>query len=382
MPRLALGFHLHLPHRLRPFSYFDIGRHLDYRDDAVTRAVLAQTIAVHWRPVLETLEAGVADVGGFRFYLALSGTLLDQLAAWAPEELDRLRRLADGGKVEFVVTPATQSLAALHAPPAEFIEQTDAQRACLRALFGFSSSTFRNTGLLYNDALARCLDEAGFRAVLAPGNARLFGWRKAQRPFSAAPCPALRVLPCDLSLAASFNAHQSGAARSPLENFLEILSRAASQSDGFCLDLPLAAFGGHGIGDQSGFDFLRAIIAAVPARTPFGWALPSELTAGPVAASVSAPETISAESPSGDDSPWIGNDIQRDAFDSLYALEARVNESCDPALKSTWRMLQDAWYLRAMDPSTAQPGATPAGDSPYDAYVSFMNILADFESRI
>lgn len=383
MPRLALGFHLHLPHRLRPFSYFDIGRRLDYRDDAVTRAVLAQTLAMHWRPALDALEAGVADPdGGFCFYLALSGTLLDQLAAWAPEELDRLRRLAGGGKVEFVVTPAPQSLAALHAPLAEFIGQTVAQRARLQALFGVASCAFRNTGLLYNDALARSLHESGFRAVLAPGSARLFGWRKARRPFAAAPCPALRVLPCDLSLAARFNAHQPGAAKSPLENILELLSRAAGQSEGFCLDLPLASFGGQGIGDRSGFDFLRAIVSAVPARTPFGWALPSELAASPVVAAVSAPETISAASPVGDASPWIGNDIQRDAFDSLYALEARVNESRDPALKSAWRMLQDAGYLRAMDSSTAQPGATPAGDSPYDAYVSFMNILADIESRV
>ena len=272
MPRLALGFHLHLAHRLRPFSYFDIGRHLDYRDDAVTRAVLAQTLAVNWRPALEALDAGGADVdGGFRFYLALSGTLLDQLAAWAPEELDRLRRLADGGKVEFVVTPAPQSLAALHAPPTEFLDQARSQRDRLRTLFGVASSTFRNTGLLYDDALARRLDEAGFRAVLAPAHARLLGWRKAQRPFAATPCPNLRVLPCDLTLAATCGG-QSGAAASPpqLDRFFAALTRAASHSDGLCLDLPLAAFGSHGIDDRDGCDFLRVRLHGVcrPRRRP------------------------------------------------------------------------------------------------------------------
>lgn len=382
MPRLALGFHLHLPYRLRPFGFFDIGRHLDYRDDAVTRAVLEQTLAVHWRPTLQALDIGADEAdGGFRYYLTLSGALLDQLAAWAPQELDRLRRLAATGKVEFVVTPACQSLAALHAS-AEFAEQAALQRERLRALFGVASSTFRNTGLLYDDALARRLGESGFRAVLVPAHARLLGWRRAHRPFASAACPGLRALPCDLTLAAQLRVQPPCAPPSALDGFLAELTRVAGNGEGFCLDLPLTAFGGQGSDDQGGCGFLRALRAALPERTPFRWALPSELAAGPIAPAIAAPATVSAESPACDASPWLGSDLQRDAFDTLYALEDRVRSAGDAALTEAWRGLQDAAYLRAMDPSTAQPGATPAGASPYDAYVTFMNILADFETRL
>ncbi|MEI7435949.1 MAG: hypothetical protein WCL16_03965 [bacterium] len=383
MSRIALGFHLHLPHRLRSFRYFDIGRQLNYCDDAVTSALLSQMLAVSWRPALDALAVGVAGVDrDFRFYLALSGTLLDQLAVWAPQELDRLRRLSDSGKVEFVITTASQSLAALHAPE-EFLVQARSQRDRLSTVFGQPSSTFRNTAPLSDAGTARSLDKEGFRAVLAPAHARLLGWRKAQRPFAAAPCPNLRVLPCDLRLAALFGGQTGVAGALPtLDHFIAALSGADSHSDGFCLDLPLLAFSGHGVDGQGGFDFLRAICAAVPERTPFRWALPGELSSGAVVASVSAPATISAESPTCDASPWIGSGLQRDAFDTLYALEDRVRAAGDQALASIWRTLQDATYLREMDPSTAQPGATPAGASPYDAYMSFMNILSDLESRL
>lgn len=84
-----------------------------------------------------------------------------------------------------------------------------------------------------------------------------------------------------------------------------------------------------------------------------------------------------------DISPWLGNVMQREAFDKLYSVAERVHLCSDRRIKQDWDYLQASNNFRFM--TTKQMGvALDRGiyDSPYDAFTNYMNILGDFIARV
>ena len=82
---------------------------------------------------------------------------------------------------------------------------------------------------------------------------------------------------------------------------------------------------------------------------------------------------------------WLGNDMQKDAIHALYGLAARVRACGDKILLHDYERLQTADHFRYMStrwfsgPRNDRPNPF---DSPYDAYITYMNVLADFELRL
>ena len=84
-----------------------------------------------------------------------------------------------------------------------------------------------------------------------------------------------------------------------------------------------------------------------------------------------------------DCSCWLGNVMQREAFDKLYSVAERVMIGVDPRLKQDWDYLQASNNFRYM--TTKQNHVSmdrSIYDGPYDAFTNYMNILGDFISRV
>jgi alpha-amylase len=84
-----------------------------------------------------------------------------------------------------------------------------------------------------------------------------------------------------------------------------------------------------------------------------------------------------------DTTSWLGNTLQREAFNKLYSVAERVALSDDKKLKQDWDYLQAAENFRYM--TTKQNGIITERciyDSPYDAFTNYMNILGDFMARV
>ncbi len=83
---------------------------------------------------------------------------------------------------------------------------------------------------------------------------------------------------------------------------------------------------------------------------------------------------------------WLGNQMQHDAIEAVYRLEKSVLSKNDPALLKTWRRLQTSDHFYYMCTKWFSDGDVhkyfnPYG-SPYDAYINYMNVLADFEQTL
>lgn len=84
-----------------------------------------------------------------------------------------------------------------------------------------------------------------------------------------------------------------------------------------------------------------------------------------------------------DTSCWLGNVMQREAFNKLYSVAERVHICDDRRIKQDWDYLQASNNFRFM--TTKQNSVTLSRgiyESPYDAFTNYMNILGDFIKRV
>jgi alpha-amylase len=100
------------------------------------------------------------------------------------------------------------------------------------------------------------------------------------------------------------------------------------------------------------------------------------------------PELTSWADTERDVSAWLGNAMQTNAAEELYDLEEAVKDrhaSGDEHLLDDWRMLTSSDHLYYMSTKHWEDGAVhryfSPYDSPYDAYINFMNVLDDIRTR-
>ena len=87
-----------------------------------------------------------------------------------------------------------------------------------------------------------------------------------------------------------------------------------------------------------------------------------------------------------DTSAWLGNQLQKEAFDKLYSVSERVRLCDDRRLKQDWYYLQGSDHFYYMSTKHFADGAAHSNFSPYEtpfqAFTNYMNVLADFIVRV
>src|SRR5439155_9839326 len=90
MPAVCFYFQVHQPFRLRPFTIFDVGagERPAYFDDAKNAEIVRRVADKCYRPANRLLLDLIDRYAGrFSVTFSLTGTVLDQLAAHAPDVL-------------------------------------------------------------------------------------------------------------------------------------------------------------------------------------------------------------------------------------------------------------------------------------------------------
>jgi alpha-amylase len=105
----------------------------------------------------------------------------------------------------------------------------------------------------------------------------------------------------------------------------------------------------------------------------------------PVSA-ISIPSPISWADEERDLTAWLGNELQVAALDKLYSLTGKVNKCEDALIKKDWEYLQSSDHFYYMATKFFSDGAVHAYfnpyETPYDAFMNYMNVLSDFEIRL
>ncbi len=391
MPSLCFYFQVHQPVRLRRYTFFDIGTSAGYADDSMNWDVLAKVASKCYLPANKVmLDLIRAFKGDFRIAYSISGVALDQFQQFAPDVISSFQRLADTGCVEFLNETYHHSLAFVFSRQ-EFAEQVELHQRRITGLFGRPAVTFRNTELIYRDDLAREVERLGYRVILAEGADRILRRRSPNRIYQPAGCPNLRLLVKNYRLSddIAFRFTQRDGKGRPLTaaTFARRLHALRRSAHTINLFMDYETFGEHHWAGTGIFQFLRELPGAVLAHPEFRFRTPAEAAGDHApAGSLPVPEFLSWADIERDLSAWLGNQMQRDAAEALYALEPQVKALRDPLVLATWRQLQTSDHFYYMCTKHSGDGDvhqyfTPY-PSPYDAYIHFMNVLSDFRARL
>jgi alpha-amylase len=387
VPDVCLYFQVHQPHRLRRFRVFDIGCARDPFADEENRRILRRVADKCYRPANALLAELIRRSDGrFRLALSLSGVLLEQLAAWAPETLESFQALVETGSVELLGETYYHSLAAL-ADPAEFSAQVELHRSALGRWFGRRPRVFRNTELIYTNALAPAIAALGFRAALVEGADHVLGWRSPNHVYAAATVPGLRILPRNYRLSDDvgfrFSSREWDGWPLTAERWAEWVGSGGGDSVHLFCDYE--TFGEHQWRETGIFDFLAHLPDAF-ARRGLRFVQPSDLAARSPVGTLEFPRPTSWADIERDTTAWLGNGLQQAAHARLYRLRDAVLDQGDSSLAERWRRLTTSDHLYYMCTKWFADGDVhkyfSPYETPYDAFITFMNVLQDLEQRV
>jgi alpha-amylase len=384
MPDICFYFQVHQPFRLRRYRVFDIGTGAGYFDDEANRRILRRVADKCYLPTNRLLTQAIRGSDRrFRIAMSLSGVLLDQLEADAPDALASFQELVATGGVELLGETFYHSLSALREPD-EFRAQVELHRAAIERHFGRRPTVFRNTELIYDDAIAPLVAGLGFSAMLVEGADHVLGWRSPNYVYESASAPGLRLLPRNYRITddVGFRFSNRDWDGWPLtaDRWAEWVARSAESSVQVFMDYE--TFGEHQWAETGIFDFLAHLPEALAQRN-IACVHPSALAARAPVGTLSYPTATSWADVERDTSAWLGNRMQRAAFDRLYRVGREVKALGDPWRLEAWRRLSTSDHCYYMCTKWFADGDVHKyfnpHESPYDAFVAFMNVLTDLE---
>lgn len=386
MTDICFYFQVHQPYRMVRYSVFDIGKHATYFDEKKNSQIMKKVAKKCYIPMNRLLLSLLKNHSGFRISFSISGVALDQFEKYSPGVLDLFKDLADTGKVEFLAETYHHSLSFIF-DRKEFREQVRLHTKKIKSLFNKTPTVFRNTELIYNNKLAKEIESLGFKAVLAEGADHILRWRSPNYIYRPKGVRNLKLLLKNYKLSddIAFRFSNKGWEGYPLTapKYAEWLD--GMKGDTINLFMDYETFGEHQWEDTGIFDFMRHLPEELKKRN-ISFHTPSELTNKKPVAELDIHHPISWADTERDLSAWLGNRMQKSAVDKLYALKKSVFATKDEFLINLWRKLTTSDHFYYMCTKWFNDGDVHKYfnpyDSPYEAYMAFMNILQDIEYRI
>jgi len=389
MASVVFYFQVHQPFRLRRYSVFDSDSNYfdNHRNERICRKVTEKCYLPTTRLMYELIRE---HQGRFRISYALTGLIIEQFRRWAPEVLDLFKALAKTGCVEFIAETYYHSLAFLYNRE-EFVAQTQKHCQLIEDLFGQKPRVFRNTELTYNNDVAKVIEDMGFDAILAEGADHILGYRSPNFIYNPPNCGNLRMLMKNYRLSddVAFRFSNRGWKEWPLttEKYAGWIDQINGNGYVCNLFMDYETFGEHQWADTGIFNFLRHLPAKVMANGKNDFLTVSQaIDRYPSVGEVDVPNMISWADTERDISAWLGNSMQANALHDIYALTDEVLATEDKVLIDDWRKLQTSDHFYYMCTKWFADGDVHKYfnpyDSPYDAYINYMNILDNVHGRI
>ena len=390
MKAICFYFQIHQPFRLKRYRFFDIGNDHYYYDDFANDDIITRIAHTSYIPAAESLLRMIEESGRkFKCAISVSGVALEQIEVYVPELLDLLKKLVSTGCVEILAETYAHSLSSL-ADPEEFANQVKVHDEKVHELFGVHPKVLRNTELIYCDDLAPQILAMGYKGVITEGAKHILGWKSPNYVYAAASAPKLKMLLKNdkLSDDITFRFSNTNWSEYPLtaDKYIGWIADTPQEEQIFNLFMTMETFGQLQNRDSGIFQFLEAL-PRFAAERGIEFITPTEAVSKIKAvAELGVPFPMSWADEARDTSAWLGNQLQKEAFDKLYSVSERVRLCDDRRLKQDWYYLQASDHFFYMLTKHQADGEIHSlyspYDSPYQAFTNYMNVLADFIVRV
>ena len=387
MKTICLYFEIHNIINLKRYRCFDIGFDHYYYDDYENERSINDVAERSYIPALGTLiEMAKANNGAFKVALSVSGVALEQLETYAPRVIELLHELNETGCVEFLCEPYSHGLSSL-ANEECFRDDVERMRTKVQQMFGKAPKVFRNSSLIYSNEIGSIIADMGFKGILTEGAKHVLGWKSAHYLYHCAYNQNLKVLLRDFKLSddISLRFNNSEWNEYPLfaDKYIGWIADMPEEEQVINIFMELSALGVAQPLSSNILEFLKALPACAKEKG-ITFSTPTEIiTKLKSVDAVDVPYPMSWTDEERDISSFLGNILQREAFNKLYSVAERVHLCQDRRIKQDWDYLQASNNFRFM--TTKNTGLyieRGIYDSPFDAFTNYMNIVGDFIARV
>ena len=390
MVSICFYFQIHQPQRLRRYSVFEIGHHNGYFDEHKNEDIIRKVTQKCYLPTNRIILDLINKTDGkFKVAYSMTGIALEQLEKFAPEVIDSFKELVDTGCVEILDETYHHTLSYLYSKD-EFKEQVELHNKKIRQLFNFKPTVFRNTELVYNNELAGFIEEMGYKGILAEGADHILQWRSPNFVYNPKGLKNIKLLLKNYRLSddIAFRFSEKSWKEYPLTapKYAQWINKINGSGNIVNLFMDYETFGEHQWEDKGIFEFLKHLPHEILKHEDNDFVTPSEAVKKyDAVAELDFPHFVSWADIERDLSAWLGNKMQQEAIKEIYHLETSVKLSKNPELIDEWRKLQTSDHFYYMCTKWFNDGDVHKYfnpyDSPYEAFIAYMNILNDFSIK-
>ena len=387
MKTICLYFEIHQIIHLRRYRFFDIGTDHYYYDDYENERSITDIVQRSYIPALDTLLQMIKDSNGYlKVALCLSGVGIESLEQYAPEVIEKIQELAKTGCVEFLAEPYSHGLAALGNEDS-FKAEVKRLSKKIKEYFDYTPKVLRNSSLIYSDEIGRMATEMKFKGMITEGAKHVLGWKSPHYLYHCALAPQLKLILRDVTLSDDISLRFNNSEWEGYPLFADdYINKIASQPDEeqiYGIFMNLTALGIEQPLHSNILEFFKALPECARQRG-ISFSTPTEVCErAKSVGELSVPYPLSWRDEERDVSTWLGNSMQREAFNKLYSIADRVRIANDSRINQDWDYLQASDNFSAMSTKPVPVGVDRGiYSTPFDAFTNYMNILGDFISRV
>lgn len=391
MPSICFYFQVHQPFRIRDYSFFDIGESHFYEDEQKNREILNKVSdKCYLRTNRKMLDLIKRHDGQFKISYSISGTAIEQFEKYRPDVLQSFIDLANTGCVEFLSETYSHSLSFIFSKK-EFTRQVQKHAQVIKKYFNQTPTVFRNTELIYNNELAAFIESMGYKGIVSEGVDSLLGDRSPNYLYKPVSTKNIKLLLKNYRLSddIAFRFSDKGWKDFPLtaDKFTHWLHSIAGNGETINLFMDYETFGEHQWESTGIFEFLDHLPHKILKHSDFDFKTPTEVIKSyPTRDIYDAHNFISWADTERDLSAWLSNSMQQEAIHQIYSIEKDVIASGNPDLLNIWERLQTSDHYYYMCTKFWSDGDVhkyfSPFDSPYEAYMYFMNVFSDLECTL
>ncbi len=395
MASVCFYFQVHQPYRIKPYRVFDIGKDSEYFNDNSEKdlnneKILKKVALKSYLPANAILLELLEKHPEFKVSFSMSGVFLEQLERFSPETLESFQKLVKTGRVEILSETYYHSLSFLYSKD-EFKKQVRLHGKKIKDLFGVKPTVFRNTELIYNNELASEVESMGYKGIISEGADHVLGWRSPNFLYRPKNTKKIKLLLKNYKLsddiAFRFSSKDWDGYPLTAPQFAEWVSSVNGNGNLVNLFMDYETFGEHQWEDTGIFEFLRHLPEEVLKHPDNDFVTPSEaIDRYDDVGELDVHNFMSWADVERDLSAWLSNSLQHDAINKLYALEDDVLKTKDNKIIEDWRKLQTSDHFYYMCTKWFADGDVHKYfnpyESPYDAFIVFMNTINDLKLRI
>jgi alpha-amylase len=385
MTSVCFYFQVHQPVRLNRFNIFNNSS--AYFDETKNKHIFEKVANKCYIPtnnILLNLIDQYKDK--FKIAFSLTGVFVEQCQKYAPHVIESFKQLADTGNVEFLSETYYHSLSALFSQK-EFEEQIKLHKNLISDLFEQRPEVFRNTEAMYSNSIAKIIENLGYKGIITEGHEKVLSWRSPNYLYRPAGCEKIVSLLRNYKLSDDIGFRFSAKWWEGYPLTADKYAAWLSKCEGDCINLFIdyETFGEHQWQDTGIFEFLKHLPNEIFKHNHLEFKTPSEVVKShkPVGV-IDVPYVLSWADVDRDATAWLENEMQKFAFDQMIKLEEKVKQN--PELLKVWRLLQISDHFYYMCTKWFADGDVHkyfnAYDSPYDAFINYMNVLQDIKNRL